>query len=282
MLTEAKELERTRFAKEVNRIVRANRKIFAAAESRAMKYVSELRSEVKRIMVEAEGFELLHLRGILRELDGLGTRWAGEFNVTLGNFQDETWAAAAKVAETSFASIGITLGLPLLPETLLIATKDYTAGLITGLSRDAIEAVSAEVRRGIIAGESIFKVSERLDDKVFLVKEEEGITWRAERIARTEMNRVHSLASHERMKQTREMIPDLRKEWRSARDGRVRETHAEADRRYSVGGTEGPIPVGERFQVGTDRLMMPGDPGGSPSEVIACRCEELPWREAWK
>lgn len=54
------------------------------------------------------------------------------------------------------------------------------------------------------------------------------------------------------------------REWVSRRDDRVRDTHVAVD------GHE--LPVGERFTVGTDRLLFPTDPAGSPAETYGCRC----------
>ena len=55
-----------------------------------------------------------------------------------------------------------------------------------------------------------------------------------------------------------------KRQWISARDANVRPTHAEAD-----GQIRG---IDEAFDVGSARLMQPGESGGPPEEVINCRC----------
>jgi len=36
-----------------------------------------------------------------------------------------------------------------------------------------------------------------------------------------------------------------------------------------------PIPVDQPFRVGPDNLMHPGDPSGSPGNVINCQCVSI-------
>lgn len=56
----------------------------------------------------------------------------------------------------------------------------------------------------------------------------------------------------------------LGRQWLSAQDSAVRESHMQAD-----GQTR---PMGEPFDVGGAKLLRPGDPSGPPEETINCRC----------
>jgi hypothetical protein len=38
---------------------------------------------------------------------------------------------------------------------------------------------------------------------------------------------------------------------------------------------DNPIPIREYFQVGSARLLYPGDPNGPPGETINCRCRAV-------
>lgn len=64
-----------------------------------------------------------------------------------------------------------------------------------------------------------------------------------------------------------------KKEWFSTADARTRDKH-----RVGAAWGQAPlvVPVDEPFSVGGDVLMYPGDPGGSPENVIQCRCTSLP------
>lgn len=58
------------------------------------------------------------------------------------------------------------------------------------------------------------------------------------------------------------------KEWLTAHDDRVRESHADADGEQ--------VGLDDDFQVGGSRMAFPGDPRGDVSEVANCRCTVLP------
>ncbi len=96
----------------------------------------------------------------------------------------------------------------------------------------------------------------------------EGLTAAAEKIVRTEMNRAHSIASFEAMKQVQEIVPGAMKEWVTQLDGRQRHSHNELD------GMK--VPVDEPFKHSSIKtpggLMFPRDPRGLPADVINCRC----------
>lgn len=60
--------------------------------------------------------------------------------------------------------------------------------------------------------------------------------------------------------------------WLSQRDGKARPAHDEAD------GQE--VGIDDPFEVGGEKLDHPGDPKGSPKNIINCRCTQLPVRVA--
>ena len=57
---------------------------------------------------------------------------------------------------------------------------------------------------------------------------------------------------------------DLKREWLSAGDSEVRESHMQADGQLR--------PMGEPFDVGGAKLLRPGDPSAPADETINCRC----------
>jgi uncharacterized protein with gpF-like domain len=91
---------------------------------------------------------------------------------------------------------------------------------------------------------------------------------RAERITRTE---THSAAVNAINDTMIDSGMGLTKSWSSAMDERTRDDHGDADRRYS----ENPIDLEEPFSVGDEYLEFPGDPNGSPGNIINCRCVVL-------
>lgn len=87
---------------------------------------------------------------------------------------------------------------------------------------------------------------------------------RAETIARTELfsavNHSHQL--------TLEANGIEKKEWLAAVDERTRPAH--------VGANHQVVPTPAPFDVGGESLQYPGDPSGSPENIINCRCVLIP------
>lgn len=92
---------------------------------------------------------------------------------------------------------------------------------------------------------------------------------RSRTIANTEMAKVENWGQLEGYKQSE--LVEL-KGWLSAFLPTTRDTHAEADAYYS----EHPIPLSDAFEVGGELLQYPGDPNGSPGNVINCKCATYP------
>ena len=271
--------QRNAFKRKVGAIVKANDKVFKKATGEAFKYIRDLKSDIRNAIIGAEGFELRHLRSIHDELNAAGARMANRFNASMSVHQDNAWDLGGKMVDEGFAAAKVDVALPMLSDTQLVAVKDYTADLITNMSRQTIEEVSGHVRRGIVAGENPYKTMKRIED--VLLRKKKGTFWRAEKIVRTEQGRVFNIANQERMGQARKQLPDLRKQWVTAGDASVRPDHAKAGRDYAPGGNPGPIPIDEDYIVGGVPLSMPSAPGGDPAQVVNCRCQSVAWRASW-
>ena len=81
------------------------------------------------------------------------------------------------------------------------------------------------------------------------------------RNARTAVTSAQNAGALSRYKEAKELGIEIRKEWISAHDGRVRDSHAHLDG-VRVGNDE-------KFPNG---LRYPGEPQGRPEEVYNCRC----------
>lgn len=100
-------------------------------------------------------------------------------------------------------------------------------------------------------------------------KTETFAPWRARMIARTEAAKTENWAELEGYKESE--FVDL-KGWLSARVPNSREEHIDAANQYE----DNPIPLAEPFVVGGEALMFPGDPSGSPGNIINCLCSLFP------
>lgn len=143
-------------------------------------------------------------------------------------------------------------------EDLLRSRANQIAGYVTQATYDDIVG---QLNDGVTAGESIPQLATRVRT-VF----EQADRTRAERIARTE---VHGAVQGAQLAYAGGLprTAGVRKEWLATPDARTREAHRHAD-----GQTR---PLSEPFLVGGEPLMFPGDPAGTPDEVINCRCSML-------
>lgn len=120
--------------------------------------------------------------------------------------------------------------------------------------------LKASLAEGLLKGESIPDLAKRVDEVMG-----NRIASSAKTIARTETLSASNAGTLFGYEQTGIV---QKKEWLATLDDKVRDAHAEADG-IVVG-------VNDNFSVGGDTLDFPGDPSGSPENIINCRCTILP------
>lgn len=127
--------------------------------------------------------------------------------------------------------------------------------LVNDTTADQISQILADARAN---GESI-------PDMVKATRQYfDNISYRAERVARTNIIASNNAAAQETYKEN----GVEKREWLATQDDRTRDDHADAD-----GQVRG---IDEPFNVGGSELMYPGDENGSAEETINCRCTLLP------
>lgn len=138
--------------------------------------------------------------------------------------------------------------------------RDTTAEKIDGITETTRQLLKSDIQQAIEAGASTFNLQ-----NVITAAYQGFSTYRAERIARTEVVAASNLGSVAAAKATG---LTLRKKWLSTADPRTRDTH-----RAVNGQTKN---MEEPFSVAGSRLMFPGDStlGASPGQVINCRCTQ--------
>lgn len=101
-----------------------------------------------------------------------------------------------------------------------------------------------------------------VDDAADLIRTKfvEAAPGQADMLARTDLNSLSNGGSV----MAAQMVGVTTKEWLTAEDDKVRETHADADGQQ--------VPIDQPFDVGGEQLDYPGDPAGSDDEVCNCRC----------
>lgn len=131
--------------------------------------------------------------------------------------------------------------------------------LIKDASQAIFDQIKASVTESIDQGSSADELANQIRDDF------NGISkGRAKTIALTETTAAYSYGRNEAMHKA----GVEKKQWLASGLSNVRPTHQDADGQI--------VPLSEPFLVGDDELMFPGDPNGSPSEVINCHCVTLP------
>jgi hypothetical protein len=146
---------------------------------------------------------------------------------------------------------------PILVDQLL-RTRNLMVRTVDEVYRQVIHALGESVAAGGTTKDQVQRVRHVLD-----VTGTENWPSRARTVATTEVHRAYNfgaLAAAMRIQQN-QMSP-LNKSWDAREDSATRPAHARAD-----GQTR---PVNQPFIVNMEPLMMPGDPAGSPSNVINC------------
>lgn len=162
--------------------------------------------------------------------------------------------------EFGVAQIGKELGLDdfkVKPE----AAIDFLSrrqNMIKEINQSTFEELRSSLQEGLTAGETFDDLAARVKDIYKTATDS-----RAESIALTETNIAVNSGRFEGMKQA----GVEKKGWKTSNLAGVRAAHLQAERDYAEG-----IPLAEPFIVGGEALRYPGDPNGSPGNVINCRC----------
>ena len=159
----------------------------------------EAETEIKALLVAAEGWEKTRLESLLADVDRIMNQlghaaemWAkGRTDVSpesplagLAQFPALTGGG------TALAAIGVTAGFSLVHMPVLSYLQDYHLGLIRRITQEVRDRIKEQLKLGYIQGESIPEIAKRLRN----TKLDRGV-WpsverRAEVVARTEILRA--------------------------------------------------------------------------------------------
>ncbi|MBU0691541.1 phage head morphogenesis protein [bacterium] len=182
--------------------------------------------------------------------------------------EELAWSKGFAAGQELAASLGLEASFFAPSLALRTIATGYTADLIRSIADDLMPKVNGVIARGVLGNLSPYAAMQEID--VLLGRGgQRGVSYQAERIVRTEVQRVYSIALDTQVQALAAMAEHpqkLRKQWVAGpfRQGR-REEHQQID-----GQT---VPVAEPFKLpdGT-RLMYPRDPAGPPHQTINCGC----------
>jgi uncharacterized protein with gpF-like domain len=143
-------------------------------------------------------------------------------------------------------------------ELVLRTLKGEAAKRVASIIGTTLAVIQAIIDAAAAEGLSVRDLSKRIREAAPEVNR-----YRADRIARTE---VHAALNAGTMQSTRDMLKETgltgQKIWIPTPDERTRASHRDVQ----------PVGTEEKFDVGGELLDFPGDPAGSPGNIINCRC----------
>lgn len=198
-----------------------------------------------------------------------------------------------------------------IPPGLMLSMARGPAYAYTEMTSQLAALIDREIRNQIVGLQSNTQTIAKIAELIASSQEAaEGFRRRtsfasqAELLMRTETGRIFNNAHQAGSEDALKIVPDLRKAWSATHT--ARRGHLEAEKKYEVGGSIGPIPVKSRFEVtdysrtGTtefltitrrgaqrvvhvkeysrrgsiiiDFMLFPGDPEASAGNWANCRC----------
>jgi hypothetical protein len=260
------------FSQERKKRLSARTKIQRDTANEIYRLLSEAEKEISDKLAssptEWESWYLPQLQQSIRQsMDEFST--AASSTITQG--ASDIWQAGIDLIDKPLQAAGLDIvaNLPGIDNRQLIAMRTFMTDRMKDIGVTVANKINSEL--GLIAigaqtpGDAISKIS-RIIDK--------GGRSRATTIVRTEVGRAFSVATHERMTQSSEYLPGLKKQWRRSGKVHSRLSHDAADGQIKE--------VGEPFNIGGVLMMHPRDPAAPAGETINCGCEELPYMDSWE
>lgn len=187
----------------------------------------------------------------------------------IGSAAGESWQAGLDLVDKPLAATSIVAALPHLDAVQLNAMRAFMTDRIKDIGVQVANKINSELGLVVIGaqspGDAISRVKDILGDPS---------KKRATTIVRTELGRVFSKASNDRMQQANEAGIPMQKQW--LKSGKL---HPRLNHNIAHGQT---VPVNEPFlipaKVGGNaiRMMYPHDPAAPASETINCGCASVP------
>jgi HK97 family phage portal protein len=247
-------------------LLRAFKSYLSAAKNRYAKRINETKTKSIPIVSRAEEFpppEILDKQSLLdlvnerKELQkAVGDKWLGWWMLTGNQQLEEIYRKAGKEK----------------PQDLIFGNRDYGKKLwndsVMDITSNTGKEIARIVQQGLENGLSTEEIALNLKNT-----DQSGIfdLGRANRIARTEATRVVNESTVESYKQLGKAGIQVKKQWLSARDGKVRPSHAALDGQ-TVGSNEDFVLPAE---YGSHKAASPAG-FDQVGENVNCRCTVIP------
>ena len=191
---------------------------------------------------------------------------AADFLFDLSSFERTLLANLRKVGASALQDAGLQLLAEIgkaddpwsMTPTEVLDFLKSRENKIVGAAQETFDSLKSSIEEGLNGGETIDELSDRVREKF-----NEMSDGRARRIAMTETAAAYGKGRDVAMRDAGVQF----KRWLTSGNDNVRPAHFQANNQT--------VPITERFIVGGEKLQHPGDPDGSPGNVINCHCVSI-------
>jgi len=207
---------------------------------------------------------------VLRQVESHLGQWTKRALGVVDVVLEKAWKIGGAIVDAPLAAVGIHVGGPLIPRSLLEEASRFTAGKIQDIGPRALARIDGEIRDLVLGGktphEAMKAVAADLGEQPLPF-----VGFRSESVIRTEVGRLHSAAADRRLLDVAEEVAGLKKQWLWS--GKSRMTHSAVNGQVRD--------VDGQFDVAGEKLRYPRDPAAGPSNTINCGCESVPYKADW-
>lgn len=261
-----------------NRNAKAGLKAIKGVLAQAQKQV---KAEIGLAAIDS--WDSFHLPQLLAEIERHIANFGTSMQSAVSGLLDDTWDLGVESVNSTLLNANeLNIGNFFIPKSSLEALKNFTFTSLKGVSESARASISGEVSLGILSGKSPRDVSRAIGNVLANGKDlTDRSIWakihrRAAVITNTEMGRVLSVATNERIEEAARHVPDLKKRWiHAGHPAKPRPSHVREE-------FEKPISVDQPFIVDGVPMMFPRDPAAPIEQVINCGCIHVAFKDSWK
>ena len=254
---------------------RRRKQEIADAQARTTRLLEQARRQVLADVADTD-WERYFVPRLTAAIDRQLEQWRRDQTEGLQRDMSSLWTLGEEMTLSTVSAMGIELGLPEIPTSLLLAMQQKAGQRISGLANFAGDQVDREIASILLAGkpreEAIAAIGKSLTSGAREGYKPEGIfgtvNARARFIAQQELGTVYAKAQDLRRDQVVKHAPDLQKVW-------VHDGHPFKPRPDHVAMHGQRRDQDEEFSNG---LMFPRDPQGDIAETAGCTCDTFLYR----
>ena len=264
-LTEAKKTSRQRsFEKKVDELIGQANKLSETAVRRVYALLNDCRKRIITAVAETE-WEAHRLGELKGAVEASINEFAREYGIDMREWQQAGWDLGVLSVDEPLKVARIETSPTALSTTKLAILQGYSADLVKDLTADAIKRVNNDIALSLLGEQSAFEAIKKIGRDLSDPSTFKTIFHRAEAIARTEVNRVYSIANYARMKQAKAEGVDIQKMW-------VYDHMTKYPREFHQSMNGQIKEIDEPFVSGKgNNLMYPHDPAAPASETVMCK-----------